>query len=133
MKEAFEATDFFPSLSDGTWVRFTATVIRNAGGAVIGALETLEDITERKRGEIALQKAHDELEQRVEERTVDLLQFSESLKRELVDRKEAELKLRKRERELKRKTHSLQEVNTAMKVLLDQREQLETRWGTRSW
>ena len=123
LKDAFEATDFFPSLADGTWVRFTATVIRNAAGAVIGALETLEDITERKRGEIALQKAHDELEQRVEERTVDLLQFSESLKREIVDRKEAELKLRKRERELKRKTGSLQEVNTAMKVLLDQREQ----------
>jgi len=123
LKDAFEATDFFPSLADGTWVRFTATVIRNAGGEVIGALETLEDITERKRSEIALQKAHDELEQRVEERTVDLLQFSESLKREIVERKEAEQKLRKRERELKRKTNSLQEVNTAMKVLLDQREQ----------
>ena len=122
LKDAYEATDFFPSLADGKWVRFTATVIRNAAGEVIGALETLEDITERKRSEIALQKAHDELEQRVEERTMDLLQFSESLKREIVERKEAEVKLRKRERELKRKTRNLQEVNTAMKVLLDQRE-----------
>ena len=123
LKEAFEATDFFPSLAEGKWVRFTAALIRDAGGQVIGALETLEDITERKRSEIALQNAHDELEQRVEERTMDLLQFSESLKTEIVERKEAEKKLRKRERELKMKSNSLQEVNTAMKVLLDQREQ----------
>ncbi|HEX9158516.1 MAG TPA: LuxR C-terminal-related transcriptional regulator, partial [Syntrophales bacterium] len=111
------------SLAEGKWVRFTAAVIRDSGGRVIGALETLEDITERKRSEIALQNAHDELEQRVEERTMDLLQFSESLKSEIVERKEAEKKLRKRERELKMKSNSLQEVNTAMKVLLDQREQ----------
>ena len=123
LKEAYEATDFFPSLADGKWMRFTAAVIRDAGGQVIGALETLEDITERKRSEIALQNAHDELEQRVEERTMDLLQFSESLKTEIVERKEAEKKLRKRERELKMKSNNLQEVNTAMKVLLDQREQ----------
>ena len=123
LKDAFEAVDFFPSLAEGKWVRFTAAVIRDAGGQVIGALETLEDITERKRSEIALQNAHDELEQRVEERTMDLLQFSESLKTEIVERKEAEKKLRKRERELKMKSNNLQEVNTAMKVLLDQREQ----------
>jgi DNA-binding CsgD family transcriptional regulator len=122
LKDAFEAVDFFPSLADGKWMRFTAAVIRNSGGQVIGALETLEDITERKRSEIALQNAHDELEQRVEERTMDLLQFSESLKTEIVERKEAEKKLRKRERELKSKSNNLQEVNTAMKVLLDQRE-----------
>ncbi len=123
LKDAFEAVDFFPSLAEGKWVRFTAAVIRDAQGIIVGALETLEDITERKRSEIALQNAHDELEQRVEERTMDLLQFSESLKTEIVERKEAEKKLRKRERELKMKSNSLQEVNTAMKVLLDQREQ----------
>ena len=123
LKDAFEAVDFFPSLAEGKWVRFTAAVIRDSSGQIIGALETLEDITERKRSEIALQNAHDELEQRVEERTMDLLQFSESLKTEIVERKEAEKKLRKRERELKSKSNNLQEVNTAMKVLLDQREQ----------
>jgi len=123
LKDAFEAVDFFPSLAEGKWVRFTAAVIRDSSGQIIGALETLEDITERKRSEIALQNAHDELEQRVEERTMDLLQFSESLKSEIVERKEAEKKLRKRERELKSKSNNLQEVNTAMKVLLDQREQ----------
>ena len=54
---------------------------------------------------------------------MDLLQFSESLKTEIVERKEAEKKLRKRERKLKMKSNNLQEVNTATKVLPDQREQ----------
>ncbi len=46
--EAYEATDFFPSLGDkGKWLRFTAAAIRNAAGDLIGAIETLEDITDR--------------------------------------------------------------------------------------
>ncbi|MGE5855856.1 MAG: PAS domain-containing protein [Syntrophaceae bacterium] len=123
IERSYEVIDFFPELGDGgRWLRFTAAAIRDSKGEMVGAVETLEDITERKRSEIALQKAHDELEQRVEERTMDLLQFSESLKTEIVERKEAEKKLRKRERELKIKSNNLQEVNTAMKVLLDQRE-----------
>jgi PAS domain S-box-containing protein len=123
IERSYEVIDFFPELGDsGRWLRFTAAAIRDSKGEMVGAVETLEDITERKRSEIALQKAHDELEQRVEERTMDLLQFSESLKTEIVERKEAEKKLRKRERELKIKSSNLQEVNTAMKVLLDQRE-----------
>lgn len=50
--EAFEATDFFPDLGEkGKWLRFAAATIRNRKGAIIGALETLEDITEKKRAE----------------------------------------------------------------------------------
>ena len=48
LEEAYEATDFFPALGDkGVWLRFTAAAIRDARGAFIGAIETLEDITER--------------------------------------------------------------------------------------
>jgi len=51
-EEAFEATDFFPDLGEeGRWLRFTAAAIRNAAGELAGAIETLEDITERKRAE----------------------------------------------------------------------------------
>jgi PAS domain S-box-containing protein len=46
--EAYEATDLFPSLGDkGKWLRFTAAAIRNPAGDLIGAIETLEDITDR--------------------------------------------------------------------------------------
>jgi len=47
---AFEARDFFPALGeDGKWLFFTAAPIRNASGEVIGAIETLQDITQEKR------------------------------------------------------------------------------------
>ena len=46
---AYEATNFFPKMGEsGKWLYFTAAPIRNAGGAIIGAVETLEDITERR-------------------------------------------------------------------------------------
>ena len=70
---AYEATDFFPELGKrGRWLRFTAAVIRNSKGTVVGAIETLEDITQAKRAEEALLKAHEELETKVKERTREL-------------------------------------------------------------
>jgi PAS domain-containing protein len=52
LKEAFEATDFFPDLGDnGRWLRFTAAAIRDSKGQLVGAVETLEDITESKSAE----------------------------------------------------------------------------------
>ncbi len=55
--EAYLGTDFFPALGEkGTWLRFTAAVIRDSGGNLIGAVETLEDITELKRAEEELTK-----------------------------------------------------------------------------
>ena len=78
---AYEATDFFPELGKkGRWLRFTAAVIRNSKGAVIGAVETLEDITLAKRAEEALLKAHEELEIKVKERTHKLTKANKALK-----------------------------------------------------
>jgi signal transduction histidine kinase/ActR/RegA family two-component response regulator len=52
LDDAYEATDFFPELGDaGKWLRFTAAVIRDSQGDLVGAIETLEDITERKQAE----------------------------------------------------------------------------------
>jgi len=55
---AYEATDFFPELGEnGRWLRFTASVVRNSGGDIIGAIETLEDITQAKIAEESLRKS----------------------------------------------------------------------------
>jgi len=46
---AYEAEDFFPALGEyGKWLHFTASPIRNKGGGIIGAIETLQDITEER-------------------------------------------------------------------------------------
>ena len=46
---AYEAEDFFPALGEhGKWLHFTASPIKNEGGKIIGAIETLQDITEEK-------------------------------------------------------------------------------------
>ncbi len=49
---------------------------------------------ERKRAEEALRKAHDELELRVKERTAELEEANEQLKREINERKEAEKRVK---------------------------------------
>lgn len=122
--DAYEATDFFPALgTDGRWLRFTAALIRNLQGNSIGALETLEDVTDRKRAEEALQKAYDGLEIRVQERTRELSESSRALQAEVMERQQKEKELKDREKELKIKSERLEEMNTALKVLLEQRDQ----------
>ncbi|HEX7533969.1 MAG TPA: PAS domain S-box protein [Syntrophales bacterium] len=59
MDEAYEATDFFPELGEsGRWLRFTAAVIRDSHGDLVGAIETLEDVTERRRAEEELSRVN---------------------------------------------------------------------------
>ncbi len=49
IKGAYEAEDFFPNLgSKGKWLHFTASPIKDDNGELIGAIETLVDITDRK-------------------------------------------------------------------------------------
>lgn len=49
---AYEALDFFPTLGEeGKWLIFTAAPLKDSEGTVIGAMETLQDITEQKEAE----------------------------------------------------------------------------------
>ncbi len=59
--------------------QLTVSLMYDEAGRPIGTIGMIEDITERKRAEEALQKAHDELEQRVKERTTELAKANENL------------------------------------------------------
>ena len=56
---AYEAEDYFPVPpgNTGKWLRFTASPIKDKDGRIIGAVETLGDITERKKAEEALRES----------------------------------------------------------------------------
>ena len=75
---AYEAEEFFPHIGEGgKWLFFTAAPIRDASGETVGSIETLWDTTERREAKEALQRAHDELEQK----TAELEQANMQLKR----------------------------------------------------
>ena len=60
LKEVYEAVDFFPAMDDdGKWLFFTAAPVKDSEGNLIGAVETLEDITENKKAESALKKSEE--------------------------------------------------------------------------
>lgn len=60
LEDAYEAEDFFPAFGeDGRWLFFTAVPLRDTEGRIIGAIETLQDFTERRRAEEALKRSEE--------------------------------------------------------------------------
>ena len=103
-------------------VQLSSTLYYNRNDEPAGNIVTLRDISAQKKTERELRKYHDHLEDLVEERTAALAKTNAQLKLEIDERRRAEKTLRKREIELKAQSHHLEEVNTALKVLLKQRE-----------
>ncbi len=67
-------------------------------GEYIGFIGAMIDISDRKKSEHALQRAQDELEKRVEERTAELEKVNEELYLEINERRQAEEALMKSEK-----------------------------------
>ncbi len=58
IEEGYEAEDFFPNLGEnGKWLFFAAAPLRDTKGKVTGAIETFQDVSERKWTRDALNKS----------------------------------------------------------------------------
>jgi PAS domain S-box-containing protein len=87
---------------------------KSAEGALKTARDELEHRVEERTRE--LQKAHDELERRVKERTGELFEMNRALIDEIERRKQLE-------ENLAIKSRTLEEMNTALRVLLKQQDE----------
>ncbi len=112
-------------------VQLSASVVFNEEDEPVCLMCSFVDITKRKEAEVILQRSHEELEIKVQERTQELTEANIQLKSEIEEREEAEKALRKKEKELELKSLNLEEANTALKVLLRQgekdKEELENK------
>jgi PAS domain S-box-containing protein len=104
-------------------VQISSCLYMDDSGNHVGNIVTLRDISDRKRAERALRNYQDQLEALVQERTGELNLANAQLGREVEDRKRAEKALRRREVDLQAQSQHLEEVNTALRVLLKQRSE----------
>lgn len=101
LNEAYEVTEFLPHQGQGgAWLRATTALLRDTEGKIEGGIETVEDITARKRAEAELVVHKDRLEELVAERTRELSSINAALEREIAERKVAEAALSRAHDEL---------------------------------
>ncbi|MEA1948110.1 MAG: histidine kinase [Thermodesulfobacteriota bacterium] len=98
-------------------ILFSATVLVK-DDQVHSIVCAARDIHERKEAEIALQKAHDKLEERVEKRTSDLGQTAERLRQELLEHRATSEALHQSEKRLRRLSYGI------LKAQEDERKRL---------
>jgi PAS domain S-box-containing protein len=103
-------------------VQLSSTLYHGLDGRPAGNIVTLRDISAQKRAEKALQTYRDHLEELVAERTWELKRANRELEQQIEEKKRAEQSLREHQKELRAQSQHLEEVNTALRVLLKQRE-----------
>ena len=80
---------------DGTpfWNEFRLSPVHDERGRLVNFVGVQNEVTERKHAEEGLQRAHDELEDRVRQRTARLTETNAQLQREIAERRELEEQL----------------------------------------
>ena len=89
------------------YARLESIYIEGANGTGL-CRTSIIDISSVKRTEEALQRAHDELEKRVEERTAELVEANKLLRQEIAERRRAEEDLKINMEKLERSSQELQ-------------------------
>jgi PAS domain S-box-containing protein len=115
-------TEFKNRRLDKTFL-VSASPIFGIGDRLIGMVYVTRDITDRRRAEDALRKAHDKLEMMVSVRTAKLMKANLRLREEIAERKRTEALLGKQAQELDAKSRTLEEANIALRVMLKAREE----------
>jgi PAS domain S-box-containing protein len=92
-----------------TPVLYNAAVFRDGNGNVAGVFAAARDITEQKRAEEALMRAYNELDDRVKERTAELLVANQHLEQEITRHKATADELGRKSEELARSNLELQQ------------------------
>ena len=115
------------------WANVVITALRTEDGQLRGFVRVTRDITERKLAQEALEKAHHELERRVQERTAELMRMNELLKertaqltqmnelltQEIVEHERTEAALRQSKVRLKKQTQQLEAEKEHVTSLLE--------------
>lgn len=98
---AVEAEGYFPHLGEnGCWLIASAAPLKDAAGRIVGAIEVLQDVTQRKIAEINLHQAQLDLERLIAQRTTQLAQANVRLENDIGRREVAEAELLRRNAEL---------------------------------
>lgn len=98
---AFHAEGHFENMGlSGKWLEFTAAPLYDDDGQLVGAIETIVDVSERREAENELRKAHASLEIIVAKRTRQLEQVNAQLLEDIDRRRVADEELRRQNKEL---------------------------------
>jgi two-component system sensor histidine kinase/response regulator len=95
------------------WNQTSKVTLRDRSGKITGLVGISRDITARKQAEEVLQRAHDELEKRVAERTSELVRANNELQEQIAERKRIEAE---REALLERESAARREAQEANRL-----------------